>query len=642
MATLPEPPGQLFVGAQGSWNKRSFTVLGRVRYGWEQGCWDEWYVLFDDGTPRWISEDEGHLTLETFKQLPKAPRSYEEMRAGQWIKLGKQRFHIDEKNIATCEGGEGQLPFMIEPGEQVKYLEMTSEEQHGTIEFEEGGGCKVFVGSTIDYRDLQLAHTASELGIAEGSLEQAAGAGQRERIVKSTARSLNLNCPACGSSIGIPEPGIEAMSCPACATTIDLAAEAVACPNCGGGVQIHGAAKMAVCNHCSHQLQLSGGEPKLLAGALGTQRPKFPLTCGQRGTLDGTQYHVVGILRYEEKDGVVRYHTDEFLLFNKEKGYRWLIRYEGHWNLADKLKGPPPGLKPKHSVRRQKFHYQGQNWKVFERGKWKTTWVEGELPWVAHVGDESYYMDAVAPPLMLSAEWTANEVEWHQSTYMQTDEVAQAFNIKLLQRRKGIGANQPFLVSPFRQQAAWAMLIFACLHLLLAVGSCTSEGTRIAQFTVPPDEYSGKEYLTPGFEVTSGSSLCYLRAESPVNNQWVYLEMAVVDEKDKALIELSQEMSYYHGVQGGESWSEGSKNDGKMFKLEEPGTYRLLMTGSAGHGNQGKYPPGAGTNVTVSVYQDSTLLRYYVIFFIIGLCWAGWEWGRRGMFEAGRWAEEDD
>ena len=50
---------------------------------------------------------------------------------------------------------------------------------------------------------------------------------------------------------------------------------------------------------------------------------------------------------------------------------------------------------------------------------------------MAQVGDVISFMDAVSPPYLLSAEWTAHEMEWYQGEYVSREEIAQAFQMPL-------------------------------------------------------------------------------------------------------------------------------------------------------------------------------------------------------------------
>ena len=62
---LPEGFSRLYRGATGTLSQQRFFVLGRVRYSFGKGFWDEWYLEFNDGTLGWLIEDNHELSLET-------------------------------------------------------------------------------------------------------------------------------------------------------------------------------------------------------------------------------------------------------------------------------------------------------------------------------------------------------------------------------------------------------------------------------------------------------------------------------------------------------------------------------------------------------------------------------------------------
>jgi len=63
-ASLANYPSRLSVGTRGKIRGREFTVLGRIRYTYDEGFWDEWQIAWDDGTPPdWLEEDEGYWTV---------------------------------------------------------------------------------------------------------------------------------------------------------------------------------------------------------------------------------------------------------------------------------------------------------------------------------------------------------------------------------------------------------------------------------------------------------------------------------------------------------------------------------------------------------------------------------------------------
>jgi len=63
------------------------------------------------------------------------------------------------------------------------------------------------------------------------------------------------------------------------------------------------------------------------------------LPLGQKGTLFGNTYEVVGFMQRCDETGYYRWH--EYLLFNPFQGYRWLVMYQGHWNFYTMVKDRP-------------------------------------------------------------------------------------------------------------------------------------------------------------------------------------------------------------------------------------------------------------------------------------------------------------
>jgi hypothetical protein len=115
----------LHVGLTASLNGRRFRVLGRLRIAYEDGFWDEWYVYFlDTNTEGWIQEDDGEfVAFEPIEELDKI--SYHDTKVGNFMRFNSM-YHtvfITSKSKAQVEGGEGELPFRIIPGEPADFIE---------------------------------------------------------------------------------------------------------------------------------------------------------------------------------------------------------------------------------------------------------------------------------------------------------------------------------------------------------------------------------------------------------------------------------------------------------------------------------------------------------------------------------------
>lgn len=115
-AVLPFDVSPIQIGTRGSApDGRSFEVVGRVRWGWSAGSWNEWLLRCDDGSHRWLGEAMGSFML-----LGEDPELLEEPSArafqqGQLIAIGskfKKAFAATDIKEARCIAGEGDLPFL--------------------------------------------------------------------------------------------------------------------------------------------------------------------------------------------------------------------------------------------------------------------------------------------------------------------------------------------------------------------------------------------------------------------------------------------------------------------------------------------------------------------------------------------------
>ena len=49
---------------------------------------------------------------------------------------------------------------------------------------------------------------------------------------------------------------------------------------------------------------------------------------------------------------------------------------------------------------------------------------------------------------------------------------------------------------------------------------------------------------------------------------WLALDVALLDDKHQVVAEMDSDIAYYHGYEGGESWSEGTRDNDRLL----PGT----------------------------------------------------------------------
>ena len=115
-----------FTGNEGGKQKKyKFKVLGRIRFEYNDGFWDEWLLHIEgyEEDEYWLQEDEGEFAL--FKRSDNLPSKtdYNSLKVGEYIQWGEYQIFISEKAKAEIIGGEGVLPFKIIPGEQCDFVD---------------------------------------------------------------------------------------------------------------------------------------------------------------------------------------------------------------------------------------------------------------------------------------------------------------------------------------------------------------------------------------------------------------------------------------------------------------------------------------------------------------------------------------
>jgi hypothetical protein len=417
-------------------------------------------------------------------------------------------------------------------------------------------------------------------------------------------------------------------------------AERIGCSSCGAPIEVRNmlAAEMVSCSYCGSVLDLESDKHEVLHKILTDQRPYAPLKIGDKGKLKGVLWEIIGRLQLSEEGD----KWDEFLLFNPQMGYAWLQLDEGHWVYFRKAKNKPM-LQAESAFPGQNFRMLGKQFKVVEKSAAKISYIEGEFSYQAKAGDVMNYLDAVAPPLMVSAEWSAKELEWLIGEYMTPEAVKAAFGLDRVPRPMGVGKCQPFEAPKWRTRLAWAFAAVAALFFLMIFVSMVP-GKKTNTFTALAPQYlktaaNTQGYLSGPIKVES-DGIMQVEFHAPVSNSWVYLDAMLLDEKKNPMVIFSGNLSYYKGYSGGEHWSEGSQYDKEVFVVDKPGTYYLALLGQGGQGNYGTVPRREA--VTVTVYQGVWLQRYFVIGAILCGLFPLLEFMRRRKFEASRVEDDDD
>ncbi|HET7528202.1 MAG TPA: DUF4178 domain-containing protein, partial [Burkholderiaceae bacterium] len=296
-------------------------------------------------------------------------------------------------------------------------------------------------------------------------LAELAMSGLRDASEKTLA-GQSFQCPSCGAALQLTLATTQSIACPQCKAVIDVSQ--------GIGADL------------SHYAQSNAGHD----GA----EPLIPLGSSGKLTLDGREleWQVVG---YQERCDLPADSDDEqtfwreYLLFNRQEGFVFLVDSEDGWSWVKPLTGAP-------QVRGELATWGSKSYRQRERYDAKVTWVLGEFYWrvrrdeVARVTD--YVGIGSASQRRLSSERTDIELTWSEGAVLDAQAIARAFGLAptvapALQR--GAPGTRPALDSGLLK----VMLIIAVVVLVLMVGFCSSRdndcGEIRATFGEASNEY---------------------------------------------------------------------------------------------------------------------------------------------------------
>lgn len=578
MAALIEDRSPLQRGAEGRWRGLHFALVGRIQLRYEQGLWNEWHLLFNDGKSGWISEAGGEYVLSLPHAVSETPPAFADLKIGQRHVLAGRAFTVTNILQAECVAGEGELPFKVGGGYAAPVVDLRDAKGgFATLDYSEDAARPVvFLGESVKFKSLDWANLRAGMPIPE-----------------ITVKAKAFNCPHCGSPLAIKHENIASLGCPGCGSVIDTAADT---------------------------LKIIGRTHAAL------EKPRLPL--GSTATLRGEKIEVIGYMeRAMSSDGIV-YCWGEYVCLGKDNALVWLTEYDGHWNIARVLNR---SVRAADIVRLDKEafkHFQGYHAHV--------KFVIGEFPWRVRIDEVATVDDYVAPPRMLSRESTDNEETWTVAEYAPPEEIAAAFGIKtFMAQPSGIFANQPNPHVAGHRTVCRRFWLFALAAGAIQIGLLVANpGGALLKQSLVFDAKDSEPVLTREFRLAATMPRLDVANATSINNGWLDLDMTLVNQDTGDTWRATREISHYEGFDDGESWSEGSRSDTVVFRDLPAGSYLIEIEPEM----DAKSPP-LRSELTVRRggprWSSLGLVLGFLALFPIGT-----RLRQRG-FEIKRWAESD-
>jgi Zn finger protein HypA/HybF involved in hydrogenase expression len=575
VAEIVESQSPLKLGLKGMFRGERFELTGRAQMGHEMGgFWDEWYATFSNGWVGWLAEAQGRFYL-TFHQPNHAPLPpFEQLQLRQPV---QPTLMVTEKGTATARAADGEIPYPLVPNEQSRYADLSGPNNaFGTIDYSTNPPT-LFVGSQVSLADIGLA--------------DAKPAERAARTVSAAA----MGCPNCGGPLNLTAPD---------------QSERVTCPN------------------CDSLLDVNQGNLRFLHVLNKNPSDQFVLPIGQKGVFpNGDELTLIGAMaRSVTIEGII-YFWHEYLLYNPSIGFRWLVQSDNHWNYVEPVNTADVVIVGNTAV------YNKNTFKIFQDAPARVEYVKGEFYWRVEQGEIVRAIDYVAPPLMLSCEVTANEMNWSQGTYMAVADVEKAFSVTDLPRPANVAPNQPFTGGYYIKAG---LIMLALLFVISIVKAPLSGGdaTVLNQtITFPPaaSQNAPQTVFSDPFELKPNKALS-ITANAPVDNSWVNVDIDLVNDQNNDVDSLEIPIEYYSGVEDGESWSEGSKYSSNSLSAVPGGKYTLRAEATWQNFAQ---PMPVSLRIVQSAPSGDNFCFVFVMLAIIPC----WNLLRKFMFESKRWSE---
>jgi len=128
-----------------------------------------------------------------------------------------------------------------------------------------------------------------------------------------------------------------------------------------------------------------------------------------------------------------------------------------------------------------------------------------------------------------------------------------------------------------------------------------------------------------------------INVRAAVDNSWFYVAGELVDDTTGTSYPFERSIEYYHGYEGGESWSEGSTHERLWFSDVPGGKYYLNMDTES----DGFPPPQGEREFTITVLRD---VPYWWSFWWCALAVSilpVWFWLKKRTTEVARWSNSD-
>ena len=152
VADLPPNSSPIQIGTEGVYNHHPFVAVGRIIYEYDQGTWNEWHLVMNNGSA-WLSDAQDNYVVTFAAPGRKLPPSAKVSEQYVW---DNEAYTVSTITQAHYRGVEGELPFQYWDKADVVFIDLMSE--HGkfaTLDYSDEAPV-LYLGESVEFEDLKL------------------------------------------------------------------------------------------------------------------------------------------------------------------------------------------------------------------------------------------------------------------------------------------------------------------------------------------------------------------------------------------------------------------------------------------------------------------------------------------------------
>ncbi len=155
VADLPPDISPIQLNTEGIYRNKAFVVIGRILYEYEQGGWNEWHLMMNDGTSGWLSDAQAEYAV-SFAAKGQALPKESQLEVGQQFSWSGENYTLSVITAAHFRGVQGELPFQYWDKDEVVFADLrTSSRKFATLDYSDEEP-SLYLGELVEFDDLKL------------------------------------------------------------------------------------------------------------------------------------------------------------------------------------------------------------------------------------------------------------------------------------------------------------------------------------------------------------------------------------------------------------------------------------------------------------------------------------------------------